>query len=150
MLMPDPLFVAKSECAGHPETCLQDVHLKTLAPFVNPDLKVVTCNCMVHAIKIYLAHTNELCKGWKRLFIAYKPGHTGRSSLPPSPGLLRLSAIPAIIFLRSLHISSELEPMVYEPSPPVGMPSKGLTSRHPACGTVVFPHELHLLLPHGG
>ena len=40
--------------------------------------------------------------------------------------------------------------MMYGPSPPVGMPSKGLISRCLTCSTVVFPHELHLLLPHGG
>ena len=151
MLMPDPLFVAKTECADHPETRLQDVYLKALAPFVSPDLEVDTNNCIVCAIKIYLGCTKELRKGWKRLFIACKQGTLRRSSLPPSPpGLPQLSAIPAITFLGTLHISSEFEPMTFGPSPPAGMPCKGLTTRHPACGKVAFPHKLQLLLPHGG
>ena len=148
ILMPDPLFVAK---IGHPESHLQDVHLKTLPPFVSPDVEVDTYNCMVRAIKIYLARTKGLRKGWKRFFMAFKPGHTGRSSLPPSPsGLPSLSILSVIILLRTLHVSSESEPMTYGSSPPVGMPTKGLTSRHPACDTVAFPHELHLCLPCGG
>ena len=45
-------------------------------PSFCPDLKVDTNNCVVRAIKIYLAHTEDLRKGRKRLFLAYKPGHT--------------------------------------------------------------------------
>ena len=75
-LMPDPLFVVKTERAGLSKTRPRDVHLKTLAPFLGPDLKVDTNNCTVRAINIYLAHTKELRKGRKKNFIAFKPGHT--------------------------------------------------------------------------
>ena len=68
--------MAKTEHASCPESCLHDVHLKALAPFVGPDLKVDTNNCVVRAIKIYLAHTKDIRQGRKRLFIAHKPGHT--------------------------------------------------------------------------
>ena len=68
--------MAKTERANCPESHLQDVHLKALAPFVGPDLKVDANNCVVRAIKTYLAHTKDIHPGRKRLFIAYKVGHT--------------------------------------------------------------------------
>ena len=68
--------MAKNEHASCPESCLQDVQLKALAPFISPDLKVNINNCVVRAIKIYLTHTKDIRQGRKRLFIAYKPGHT--------------------------------------------------------------------------
>ena len=71
-----PLFVAKTERASCPESHLHNVHLKALAPFVGPNLKVDTNNCVVCAIKIYLARTKDIRQGRKRLFLAYKPGHT--------------------------------------------------------------------------
>ena len=50
-LQPDPLFVAKTEKAGRPETHLQEVHLRALAPFVGPDVPADTYNCVVGAFK---------------------------------------------------------------------------------------------------
>ena len=75
-LQPDPLFVAKTEKAGRPETRLQEVHLRALAPFVGPDLPTDANNCVVRALKIYLARSRDFRKGQKRLFISYKPGHS--------------------------------------------------------------------------
>ena len=68
--------MAKTERTSCPESRLRDIHLKALAPFVSPDFKVDANNCVVCAIKIYLARTKDIRQGRKRLFIAYKPGHT--------------------------------------------------------------------------
>ena len=126
-LILDPLSLVKLEWAGHPEFHLQDIHLRALAPFVGPDLKVDANNCRVRTIKIYPPRTKERRKGWKLLFIAYKPQVTPRrSSLPPSPHRLpRLSATLTTTYLRTLCASSEPEPTVYGLSPPAGMPCRG-------------------------
>ena len=65
--------MAKTKWAGQLETCLQDIHLKALTPFVGPDLRVDTNNCVVRAIKTYLACTKDVHKGRKHIFIAHKP-----------------------------------------------------------------------------
>ena len=62
-LQPDPLFVAKTEKAGRPETCLQEVHLRALATFVGPDLPTDANNCVVRVLKIYLAGSRDFHKG---------------------------------------------------------------------------------------
>ena len=81
-LLPDPLFVAKTERACHPDTRLQEVTLKALAPFIGPDLSTNTNNCVVRAVKIYLSRTKAFCCGRKRLFIFYKPGHQDEIKAP--------------------------------------------------------------------
>jgi len=53
-LIPDPLFIAKTEKAGLPHTRLQEVTLRALAPLVGSDLPTDTNNCVVRAIQIYL------------------------------------------------------------------------------------------------
>ena len=72
-LIPDPLFIAKTEKPGKPETSLQEVTLKSLGSFVGPDLPVDANNCVVRAIKIYLSRSKEYRRGRKKLFISYKP-----------------------------------------------------------------------------
>lgn len=72
-LVPDPLFVAKTEKPGKPETRLQEVTVQSLAAFVGPDLPVDANNCVVRALKIYLARSKEYRHNRKRLFISYKP-----------------------------------------------------------------------------
>lgn len=72
-LVPDPVFVAKTEKPGKPETRLQDVTVKSLGAFVGPDLPVDANNCVVRSLKIYLARSREYRHGRKRLFISYKP-----------------------------------------------------------------------------
>lgn len=72
-LVPDPVFVAKTEKPGKPETRLQEVTVKALGAFVGPDLPVDANNCVVRAIKIYLARSREYRGQRKRLFISYKP-----------------------------------------------------------------------------
>lgn len=71
-LVPDPVFIAKTEKPGRPETRLQSVTLKSLGAFVGPDLPVDANNCVVRAIKIYLSRTAAYRRGRKRLFISYK------------------------------------------------------------------------------
>ena len=75
-LVPDPLFVAKTEKPGRPETRLQEVTLPSIRDYVGPDLPIDSNNCVVRAIKIYLSRTKEFRKGRKRLFISYKQGKT--------------------------------------------------------------------------
>lgn len=72
-LVPDPLFVAKTERPGRPETRLQDVTLKSLGQYVGVDLPLDANNCVVRAIKIYLSRSHAYRGGRKRLFISYKP-----------------------------------------------------------------------------
>ena len=81
-LLPDPLFVAKTGRAYHPDTCLQEVTLKALAPFVGPDLSTDANNCVVRAVKIYLSRTKAFRRGRKRRFISYKPGHHDEIKAP--------------------------------------------------------------------
>ena len=71
-LIPDPVFVAKTERPGQPDTRLQEVTIKSLGAFVGPDLPVDANNCVVRAIKIYLARSKDYRRGRKRLFISYK------------------------------------------------------------------------------
>lgn len=72
-LVPDPMFVAKTEKPGKPETRLQEVTIRSLGAFVGPDLPVDANNCPVRALKIYLARSHDYRKGRKKLFISYKP-----------------------------------------------------------------------------
>ncbi len=72
-LVPDPVFVAKTEKPGRPETRLQEVTVRSLGAYVGPDLPVDANNCVVRAIKIYLARSKEYRQNRKRLFISYKP-----------------------------------------------------------------------------
>ena len=51
-LLLDPFFMAKTERACYPDTRLQEVALKALAPFVGPDLSTDANNCVVCAVKI--------------------------------------------------------------------------------------------------
>ena len=73
-LLPDPLFLAKTEKPDKPETRLQSITIRSLAEHVGPDLPVDATNCVVRALKIYLARSASYRKGRKRLFISYKPG----------------------------------------------------------------------------
>jgi len=75
-LVPDPVFVAKTEKPGKPETRLQEVTIRSLGAFVGPDLPLDGNNCVVRALKIYLARSREYRRGRKRLFISYKPSKT--------------------------------------------------------------------------
>ena len=81
-LLPDLLFVAKTERVGHPDTHLQEVMLKALALFVGPNLSTDANNWVVHTVKIYLSRTKAFCRGRKRLFISYKPGHHNEIKAP--------------------------------------------------------------------
>ena len=81
-LLPDLLFVAKTERVCHPNTRLQEVTLKALSPFAGPDLSTDANNCVVRTVKIYLACTKAFRHGPKRLFISYKPGHHDEIKAP--------------------------------------------------------------------
>ena len=80
-LLPNPLFMAKTKRACHPDTRLQEVTLRALAPFVDPDLSTDTNNCVVCAVKIYLSCTRASRCGQKCLFI-YQPGHHDEIKAP--------------------------------------------------------------------
>lgn len=71
-LIPDPIFVAKTERAGKPETRLQEVTIKSLREHVGPDLPVDANNCVVRAVKIYLARTKAFRRNRTKLFISYQ------------------------------------------------------------------------------
>ena len=77
VLRPDPLFVAKTEKPGKPETRLQEISIPALGPYLGPGLESDSKNCPVRAIKIYLSRTADTRKGRKRLFIPYKLGCNG-------------------------------------------------------------------------
>ena len=89
MLIPDPLFVVKTECVGHPETHLQDAHLRVSHSSLAQILRWMPTTAW-SAVNSYLAHSKELHKGWKCLFIAYKPDNT--EEIKPatiSPGITK-------------------------------------------------------------
>ena len=118
-----PLFVVKTERASCPESHLHDVHLKALAPFVGPDLKVDANNCVVRAIKIYLAHAKDLHQGRKCLFIAYSPGHTEEiKAAAISSWIVKTERYAYKISPTTRRVTSKWELMMYGPSPPAGMP----------------------------
>ena len=76
-LRPDPIFVAKTEKPGKPETRLQEVTIQGLSSFLGDDFETDKLNCPVRAIKIYLSRTHSVRAGRKHLFIPYKEGAKG-------------------------------------------------------------------------
>ena len=84
-LQPDPLFVAKMEKAGRPETHLQEVHLQVLAPFVGPDLPADANNCVVRAFKIYLARLQDFARAGRDCSSLTNPVIQRKSNQPLFP-----------------------------------------------------------------
>ena len=125
VLVPDPVFVAKTEKPGQPDTKLQEVTVEALGAFVGPDLPRDASNCVVRAIKIYLARTQSFRGKRKRLFISYKQSKQMRSRPRPYPaGLSRLFAMPMRTLQRRLLVSTESVPMTSGACPPAGMHSR--------------------------
>ena len=147
-LQPDPLFVAKMEKANRPETCLQEVYLWALAPFMGPDLPTDANNCVVRALKIYLARSWTFCKGRKRLFISYKSGHSEEIK----PATISCWIVKTIRYVydhcsENLHDSSRPRLMTFVPLPLAECPSEGFLTRHPPFCSVAFPQHIHIFLP---
>ena len=75
-LQSNPLFVAKMEKAGRPETRLQEVHLQALAcSWVLTCLLMPTTVCL-GCSRFTWPGCETSFKGWKRLFIPYKPSNS--------------------------------------------------------------------------
>ena len=122
-LLPDPLFVAKTERACHPDTRLQEVMLKALAPFVGPDPSTKANNYVVRTVRIYLSRTKAFRRGQKRLFISYKPGHHDEMRhLRSRRGWSRQFAMSMNIGGTRLHISTTSRATIFVLSPLAGTP----------------------------
>ena len=148
-LLPNSLFVAKTERACHPNTRLQEVMLKALAPFVGPNLSTDANNCVVHAVKIYLSRTKTFCHGRKWLFISYKPGHHDEIKAPMISSCL-VKTVPYVYehtqdqTARLFHVKGH-DLRAFATS--WNALQKGSTSRHPARCTVAVSQHLHSVLP---
>ena len=72
-----PDFIAKTQRVDRPETALNPVSIPALAPSMGPDLPDRTL-CPVRALLFYCDRTKCSAPGRpKRLFISFKPGHSG-------------------------------------------------------------------------
>ena len=132
-LIPDPLFIAKTERAGLPETRLQDVDLKVLAPFIGPDLEVDANNCVVRAIKIYLnsSHQAATQRPESSFLSLFKPGHTEEIK----PATMSSWVVKTVRYTydnlpgHAACLFKVRAQDVYGPSPPAGMPYRRYHSR---------------------
>lgn len=92
--------MAKTGVPGRSETRLQDVTIPALALFVGPDLQLDAKNCLVRAVKVYLAHTQDKRSERQELFIPCKPG--AKSSISPAS----ISSFLALLVLLESGCSS--------------------------------------------
>ena len=72
----DPAFVSKTELRVKGAEPLKPLVLKALTKILGPDMQEDRSLCVVRAVKFYLSRTEEVRQGRKRLFLAYKKGHT--------------------------------------------------------------------------
>ena len=74
---PDMNFVAKTELANKGVSVLNSITIKALSSIVGSDLPEDLTLCPVRALRIYLSRTDgSRSDKQKKLFIAFKPGHS--------------------------------------------------------------------------
>ena len=76
-MQPSRDFLAKNQLASSSVISFQPVVIPSLSKTLGPDLEQDKTLCPVRALRYYLSRTESLLKGREKLFIAYKPGHTG-------------------------------------------------------------------------
>ena len=119
--------MAKAERASRPESRLHDIHLKALAPFVSPDLKVDANNWCGPCYED-LPRPHQGCLPGPETSVHSLPSQvTLRRSRPllSPPGSPKQYATPMTISPTTRRITSRSELTTYGPSPPAGMPCSG-------------------------
>jgi integrase len=100
-------FVAKTELINKGPAIISPVTFRALTDFLSPDMEEDTTLCPVRALKLYLARTDKLRTTQKRLFIAFKVGHTQDICKNTVSGWLKKAILAAYSFAsedtRTLH-----------------------------------------------
>ena len=75
-IVPDPMFVAKTQLNNRGSAMLNVVTIKSLTQELPEDLQQDRSLCPVRALKYYTKMADKVRSEQKKLFIAYKKGHT--------------------------------------------------------------------------
>ena len=114
--------MAKTERACHPDTRLQEVTLKALAPFVGPDLSTDANNCVVCAVKICHAPRLSAAAGNAFLSSISRTTMTRLRHLRSRCGWSRQFAMSMNIRRTRLHVSTMSRATIFVLSPLAGTP----------------------------
>ena len=72
----DSTFISKTQLRVRGAEPMKPLVLDALTKSLGPEMQEDRSLCVVRAVKFYLSRTREVRQGRKRLFLAYKKGHT--------------------------------------------------------------------------